>query len=280
MSSISTTTTPAASSPKSSNPVQILKIYGERNTSTNYLAKLVRLNLDVSLLPETMPRWLAKINKRLPAKEPFRDFCHWWTYSNDLGWKHARVKSVDELRKYPIVREGRVGFLTLTKNPYSWILSLFRNPYHLRSPRQPDVESFLKTPWITVHRDGTARQLANPVELWNIKNASYIPLRELGGMNLKTESLFVDPGQVVATIQQHFGVSRKSEDFVNFEDSTKVAINRNEATKNAGKDSNYYRDYYLQEKWRANLSAEAISLINQSVDRSLMAEFGYRLIDV
>ena len=38
------------------------------------------------------------------------------------------------------------------------------------------------------------------------------------------------------------------------------------------------REYYLSEKWRRNLSGEAISIINESVDRNLMNHFGYDVL--
>lgn len=40
--------------------------------------------------------------------------------------------------------------------------------------------------------------------------------------------------------------------------------------------SNYYRDFILSERWRHDLSDEAIEAINESVDEDLMAHFGYQ----
>tara|TARA_B100001093_G_C26573512_1_gene904017 strand:- start:542 stop:745 length:204 start_codon:yes stop_codon:yes gene_type:complete len=50
------------------------------------------------------------------------------------------------------------------------------------------------------------------------------------------------------------------------------------STKEVSKDSNYYRDFYLSEKWRHDLSDEAIEAINESVDEDLMAHFGYQVL--
>ena len=40
----------------------------------------------------------------------------------------------------------------------------------------------------------------------------------------------------------------------------------------------HYRDYYLNERWREELSSEAIDLINTTLDRELMDYFGYELL--
>ena len=42
--------------------------------------------------------------------------------------------------------------------------------------------------------------------------------------------------------------------------------------------SNYYRDFNLSERWRHDLSDEAIEAINESVDQDLMAHFGYQVL--
>ena len=51
-----------------------------------------------------------------------------------------------------------------------------------------------------------------------------------------------------------------------------------QSTKAENKDSNYYRDYYLNEKWRDKISNEAVSAINERVDKTLMSYFGYRVL--
>ena len=46
-----------------------IKIYGERNTNTNYLEQLIRLNLDAEQIPGVVPTYLKTIQKILPGKE-------------------------------------------------------------------------------------------------------------------------------------------------------------------------------------------------------------------
>jgi len=66
----------------------------------------------------------------------------------------------------------------------------------------------------------------------------------------------------------HFSIDKLCDEFINYERSTK----------DQSKDSNYYRDYYLNEKGRREISSEAMSIINDSVDKELMSHFGYKVL--
>ena len=79
--------------------MKYVKIYGERNTNTNYLGELIRLNLDVSELPGVVPRKMRRLQTRLPAKNFLRDAYFAATYAKNLGWKHSMVKDVDYLKQ-------------------------------------------------------------------------------------------------------------------------------------------------------------------------------------
>jgi hypothetical protein len=205
----------------------------------------------------------------LPGKELVRDIYFHLTYSKNLGWKHALVRSPEDLKKYSIVKKN-LSFLTVTKNPYSWLLSLHRRPYHQYYSKKPDFERFLQTPWKTVGRDNVTKKILNsPVELWNLKNASYIRLpNELPALNITSESILADPERIIHLISSKLSIARLSENFVDYERSTKDKT----------RDTNYYRDYYLNERWKENLSTEAISIINDGIDKKLMMHFGYKFL--
>ena len=80
--------------------------------------------------------------------------------------------------------------------------------------------------------------------------------------------MFQDAGKVISRISNKFLIKRKSKTFINYERSTK------DMTKN----SSYYQDYYLSEKWKNDLSKDAIAIINESIDRDLMAHFRYSIL--
>lgn len=137
-------------------------------------------------------------------------------------------------------------------------------------PRNISFEDFLKTRWQTTGRDNLGRRtLSSPIELWNLKNASYILLAEaFSTVQLTSEAIFLDAGNAIDQICRSFGLSKRTHQFQNYEQSTKDST----------KDSHYYRDYYVKEKWRKNLSKTALALINARIDTDLMRRYGYELI--
>jgi hypothetical protein len=244
-----------------------IKIYGERNTGTNYLGRLIALNLNVRQLPDVVPPFISKLQKLLPGDEILRDLYFSLSFAGNLGWKHTRVPSPEALKKCSLVNDDLV-ILTITKNPYAWLLSLYRRPYHQHYPDNPSFETFLQRPWKTTRRDNAGRMLKSPVELWNIKNGSYLGLAGLEALNLTAELILGDPARVIEQISARFSIPRRTDRFVDHEPSTK----------DRGKDVHDYRDYYLNEKWKRELSAEAVAIINETVDRRLMECFGYRIL--
>lgn len=245
--------------------IQLLKIYGERNTGTNYLSKLIDLNLRVEQLPGVLPQWLLSAQQKYPAKEFVRDAYFSMTFHRNLGWKHSLVKPAEELAQYAVCSKN-LSFVTVSKNPYSWLLSLYRKPYHQNYSVKPDFETFLSTPWKSVRRDNVPGNISSPVELWNIKNASYMQLsKKLQAVNLKFEDILQDPEHLLKVISETFSCEWKRDQFMNYDPSTKES----------GKNSDFYRDYYLNEKWRHDFTPAAIAIVNERVDHEVMDFFQY-----
>jgi hypothetical protein len=205
--------------------------------------------------------------------ESRRGFAEWRRTAShpdgrNLGWKHTRVKPESELRRYDILQNG-ICFVTVTKNPYSWLLSMHRRPYHRYYGEKPDFHTFLRSPWKTVGRDNYESVLRDPVELWNIKNKSYLRLKSLETANITSESVLADPKALIDRLSDSFSIPKSDNYFSNLDESTK------EKSKNF----DYYRDYYLNERWKDELSDESISIINSRLDRNLVDYFGYELLD-
>ncbi len=241
-----------------------VKLYGERNTGTNYLSQLLERNLQVILLPGTIPSWLQWISPRM---EWPRDLYFALTFSKNLGWKHRMAPTPEELANFANDIKS-VCFVTVTKNPYSWLLSLYRRPYHNYS-RMPSFEEFLQRPWPTVRREGHPEPFPNPVVIWNEKNRSYVNLSAYAScLNLRYEDLVLNPESTIEKIASHFALSRKSPTFLNVEESTK----------GDRQTFSEYQEYYLRERWREKLTPQAIALINRHLDLSLLSHFGYSLL--
>jgi hypothetical protein len=245
-----------------------IKIYGERNTGTNYLIELISRNFNINVLNGVAPDRLIALENLLHSGEVLKDFYFYFAFGRTLGWKHSSVKSPKELAKYKISRN--TYFITLSKNPYSWLLSLYKNPYHYKG-KVGTFEEFIETPYKNVKRENTGKSSEYPVNIWNIKNKSYIGLNnELKIINLKYEELLIDPEKTINKIKMKFNLELKNSTFVNVTDSTK------------GASSNFssYQEYYLNEKWKdnKNLTPNAISIINKMLDYSIMQHYGYNKI--
>jgi len=242
----------------------MIKIYGERNTGTNYLSKLINLNLHAIQIEGIAPQKILKLQKLAPGKELIRDLYFQLSFNKNLGWKHSCINSY-KLKNSILYKKNSPAIITLTKNPYAWLLSLYRNPYHQHYRKKPDFKTFLLQPWKTVLRDKLQSNLENPIELWNQKNSSYI---QDDYLNLTSESIIKNPEAIIDEISQKFNIQKKNNHFINYHQSTKERK----------KDNNYYLDYYQNEKWQQELNDEIIYIINQSLDKKVLKHFGYRLL--
>jgi hypothetical protein len=213
------------------------------------------------------PPIIMTLQNFLPGDELVRDIYFRFTYRRNLGWKHSSVSRATNLTSYRRFKD-EIAFVTITKNPYSWLLSLFRNPYHNHGIEKMDFEKFLESPWKTVGRDNVNQILDSPIDLWNIKNRSYLQLDKASSLNITTESIIKDADQVISQISQKFSISKKSDKFINYSMSTKGET----------KNSDYYRDYYLNERWRGKLTRKSICIINNKIDADLMSHYGYDLL--
>jgi hypothetical protein len=247
---------------------KLVKIYGERNTGTNYIDKLIRMNLEANLLNGIAPGHIQFLQRALPGKQFIRDKYFELTYGRNLGWKHTTVKPESELRRYDILNRG-VCFITVTKNPYSWLLSLHRRPYHHYYGDKPDFVSFLRSPWKTVGRDNCESVLPDPIELWNLKNRSYLRLRSLEAANITSERVLADPKALIDMLSDSFSIPQSKNYFSNLDKSTK----------DKSKNFEYYNDYYLNERWKEELTDESVSIISNRLDKTLVDYFGYELLE-
>jgi hypothetical protein len=248
-----------------------VKIYGERNTGTNYLSALLEKNLDVDLLPGVVPFAVDVVQAIVPGHEAVKTLYTSLTMRRHLGWKHMLVGSARHLEACRS-QTSPVLFVTLTKNPYSWLLSLHRRPHNHAAYEKhpPDWDTFLRSPWPAIGRDATPGPFRNPVDLWNRKNAGYRVLaRELDVVTLRYEDLVMDPGSAVEEVARRLGMSDAGISFEN------VA----ESTKGDEQDFDSYRSYYGEDRWKDQLDASSLEFIEDQLDQDLRKHFGYERID-
>jgi hypothetical protein len=250
----------------------VLKLYGERNTGTNYMHKLLAANLDVRLLRGVPPRVLNVFIRwnKLPYTEKVQDAFHRLSFRYDLGWKHAFAPSPGDIMRLRVPRAG-LRFVTVSKNPYAWALSLYGKPYNYYPvwETKPSFEEFLVSPPPFLARERAPRGLRDPIDVWNRKNASYFGLSTaFPTANLRYEDVLDNPRKAVEELVVTLDVPKRRGGFEN----------RERSTKEREKDFWHYRDYYLQQRWRERLEPQHIELINERLDGSIVERLGYDIL--
>lgn len=260
-----------------------IKVYGERNSGTRALDQVLRRNSNSRVLPGTAVEldadYLSRIDQaarkipgcstleKLILRESVIDKVFEDGERESLGWKH----SSPPLSLLMDVRN--ICIIFLVKNPYSWLLSLAKKPYHSLLPTCSKFEDFVSCPWITVRRDNAPALFENPVDLWNFKLNSYYAATETVAANackvffIKFEDFIHDQEQSVAGVLDVVG--RKKGGFEVLREATKGN------DRSLGRDLAYYKEYYGNEKWRDSLNSESVARINKSVDPILMEKIGY-----
>lgn len=239
-----------------------LKIYGERNTGTNYLSSLLQTNLDVALLRGTAPPALRYFRHFFSDDERLIDAYFRWSYPFNLGWKHG---AASPRSNHPLCPARPTGFLFLVRNPYSWLLSLHKNPYHQSTIKNMGFEAFLDRPWQIHQRDAVAERPFNPIQLWNVKVRSYLDFCDQRKILIRFEDLLERPERWVDQIADKFGAKPTQRYFTNITPSTKTN----------GVRYDDYREYYRNERWKEKLTAKIVDRINQDLDQDLLTTLGY-----
>ena len=237
-----------------------VKIFGERNTGTNYLTKLISDNFDVEILKGAISK-----GSIFTFREWTKDLFFGLTKAKNLGWKHSKVDT-EALKNTP----HKIFVITLTKNPYSFLLSLYKRPYHYEGKKPTSFLSFLNTHWDLRKRDNIqgTQSLETPIQLWNIKNGSYIDFarNNENTLQIKYEDLLENPVKLIEQIATAINEPLKKE-FTNYHASTKDDDKR----------FSDYQQYYLNEKWKDKISDKEVELINSKLDKKVVSYFGYEL---
>ncbi|WP_018343667.1 sulfotransferase domain-containing protein [Cytophaga aurantiaca] len=244
-----------------------IKLFGERNTGTNYVAKLITINAadKIEWMRSGVPR-----RKLFKFSEFTKDLFFFFTARYNLGWKHAEVKMKHVLNHRHL---ADIHFITISKNPYSFLLSLYKRPYHYKYKKEkPDTFiDFLKMQWQAQGRDMSGKDFyTNPIHLWNEKNRSYLKLKK----ELPDQTLTLT---YEAVLEDYESELKKVFIFLKM-NQQKSFENFFQSTKSDAKSHSFYQDYYLNENWRTELSDTEIAYINQHLDKDVVEAFNYTLL--
>jgi|GEM_PF-5907044 len=159
------------------------KIFGERNTGTNYLEHLVRTNFSTELLRGGMeeiwhlaPTLLVGKPQIEQSDEVNRiyDADARRILDSDFGWKHSAPQLQRILSSS---HSNNTLFIMIVKHPYFWLRSLHDNPYY-PGYRKEELCVFAERRMQIFDRDGLTEEWLEPAKILERKLRSYIVLAE------------------------------------------------------------------------------------------------------
>ena len=249
-----------------------VKVFGERNTGTNFLNALIRSNVvDAKVLEHGNNSEGDAQIKRFPPEysmvvdERMRDHLRMREFHENFGFKHAFV---DRKRLETSPKFSDTLFLFITRNPYYFLTSLFRRPYSIVPNPAPDAsfDEFLRQPILLHEREYYDYPVVeSPVHLWSLKTKNVLSAhREIpNSVLLKYEDLVANPHGHLASMAE-MGLKTKAELSV-----------PNYSTKG---DPLSFRDYQRRTQEynpTDHYSRENLKFVRDSLDLDMCAQLGY-----
>jgi len=242
--------------------IDYIQIYGERNSGTNFLHKLLEDNLKDK--PEIGYKY---------------------------GWKHGFTN----LKLINANPTDQVIFICIFKNPYSWISSMHNKPHHAPQLYFMDFSDFIREEWVcykgksyqirakNLDKDPlrpeeemtrewnphTKKRFESVVHLRNGKNLRFLRLQKHVEhvIYLQYEELITDPHKVLQQKLKPFNLQLK-ETFKNTSSyhgkDPKLSFDR--------------LDYYKQKKYMEKINPKDLNYINKILDFKLEKQLGYEEI--
>lgn len=260
----------------------IVKIFGERNSGTNALTWLVRQNSSSLILPsgefdlDAQKARHAWEGHEAPERERLIDQLY-EALPDRLSWKHCATH-FDSVSNFE-----HTLVLICIRHPASWLVGLYRNPYHILSRKPGSLEEFLNCEWKTVRRERLGGASIRPLDLYNEKLTSYLSFANrlhsagIASAFVRHEDLLLRPKQAFASIRSELSEPRKL--FRPRLTSTKHRAPhdpncRDYPSLKMGTPLFLMKRYYKKEVWRESLRGLEKS-INSRVSWDLVGGFGY-----
>jgi hypothetical protein len=265
---------PAGASRERPGPIRYVKVFGERNTGTTFLNKLIELNArGVVMLTHDdndevrAGRMRYSPGVRRVVANRIADELRRREFPENFGWKHA-VIAPDYLARSP--RFPETLFVCIVRDPYYWAGAIFRQSYNFYIPPPKVRETFLTERVFPNMRDNVDRGfLDSPIDYWNLKVGSYLACAGLPNLRIvRYEDVIADPRGFVAALAG-LGLTVRDD----------VALVERAAKK---KDVATFEDYVAKARAfdpHAVFSRAEIEAINAALDPGLCATFGYPVAD-
>lgn len=226
------------------NGIEYVKIHGLQRAGTNYLAHLINEN-----------------------------FSDTESLMNVGGWKHGFYCA-------PWTLGQEVHVLTVVKNPYAWLLSLYK--YWKATDIGPDLshvsfDLFIRDKAVFEMQQGIPflYRASNPVQHWNNMNFHWLSIRlnEKKCLTVPYEALLVETHGVLNAIGRDFGLKRRPRT-VSPVNKLKASGDRPEMSDAEWTD----KDYYLKEEFLKEYTPDMLKFVNDQLDPEVMNTLGYAFI--
>ncbi len=255
-----------------------IKLFGERNTATRAVLRMLddTPGLQNAAASAEHLRDDAEMRKEIeaiagkmerPWRKIYREAVKDRTFASlppVQAWKHSAA-IYD-----PAYANDSVSVLFTVRNPYSWIVALYRNPYHIMGDVPATIGQFVAQPWLTVARDQIDPLLTSPVELWNRKLKSYLDFMALAkadavpATTLKFEDFVSDPPGSFSAAMAALGIA------------CVAPVYNPEPTKKRGFSLRKRQSFYEKADWAKEMTKDEIAAITEKVDWDTAEKFGYR----
>lgn len=254
-----------------------VKIFGERNTGTNYVEQLLRKNYPVRIVRDRGPISLKNLYKelgdlegmpRIIMQEHLLDVDTRKMKESDFGWKHT-VPNIEFIRTASNV--SKTYFVCVVKYPYSFITSLFNRPRNDQLERRTDLRKFVESPWKLTARDSIPMHfLESPVQLWNYKVGSYLRLKDSvpNCMIVKYEDIIADVGSFFDSTDRFLGLNGTRNNVLE-----SATMGEKVMTFDM-----YARKYGSFDP--ATLGRRVVRSINQFLDSDIVEKAGYKIFEI
>lgn len=256
---------------------QSIKLFGERNTATRAVLRMIDATPGICSAAATpdheaedaaLKQEVAQIAGKMvrPWRRIYREAVKDRFFAQVppvRAWKHT-APTYDS-----VYAAERIAVLFTVRNPYSWVLALHRNPYHMMGELPAKLGDFIDLPWLTVARDGLEPLLASPVELWNRKLAAYLAFMEQAKADgvahavLKFEDFVAKPPESFTEAAAKMGIVCPN------------PVYDPKPTKRLGLTLRSRKTYYGRGDWAKNVSQTDIDAITDRIDWDVAAGFGY-----
>ena len=254
----------------------LIKIFGERNTSTNALTHLIRMNsqsqIARGIAPELDPgiaQRVAKVaqsDRSAATREAMIDAV-FEKHGPQEAWKHT-TPNFDDARVF-----SGCHVIFCVRHPASWVLGLHIRPYCIHGRPVNSISEFLDKQWVTVGRERLGRKKTGAIALYNAKMKAYEQFQQKlsdAGISfsiVRHEDFAVDQKGVFTALAPYLRAPAQQPALVEA------------STKDKGKTRSYYTAYYGKQMWRREIDAHSMMRINAGICWKTLDPLGYRPVE-